>query len=398
MAEVIQNSDIIITGLQPWDIEIGSNCKDIAKELSKSNRVLYVNRGLDRVSLFKSRKQNQAQNRLKVIRGKEQAIKEVAKNLWVLNPRIIFESINFLPSSSLFDFFNRMNNSRLAKEIEFAIQKLGFADVILFNDNDFVRSFYIPDLIPHRLCIYYLRDNLTLQPYFKKRKNLEEMLMKKSDVVLTNSDYLAEYGSNYNQNSFFVGQGFDQSTFTVDPTKVPADLKSISKPTIGYVGSLTSERLDIKLIEHLAKRMSEYSFVLVGPQDYNFQNSSLHDLPNVYFLGTKSTEEVSGYISSFDVCINPQLVNYLTVGNYPRKIDEYLILGKPVVATRTKGMNYFEKYTYLSESYEDFARNLTKAIDEDCTEKQDQRMEFAKSHTWANSVELMDKAMSKALR
>ena len=35
--------DIVIIGIQAWDIEIGSNCKNIALELSKTNRVLYVN-------------------------------------------------------------------------------------------------------------------------------------------------------------------------------------------------------------------------------------------------------------------------------------------------------------------------------------------------------------------
>jgi len=29
---MIKNRDIVIVGLQPWDIEIGSNCKNIAIE------------------------------------------------------------------------------------------------------------------------------------------------------------------------------------------------------------------------------------------------------------------------------------------------------------------------------------------------------------------------------
>ena len=39
--------DIIIVGLQPWDIPLGSNCVDIAKVLSSFCRVLYVNRATD---------------------------------------------------------------------------------------------------------------------------------------------------------------------------------------------------------------------------------------------------------------------------------------------------------------------------------------------------------------
>ena len=48
--------DIVITGIQSWDIEIGSNCKNIALEFSKENRVLYVNPQLGRSSILKKSK------------------------------------------------------------------------------------------------------------------------------------------------------------------------------------------------------------------------------------------------------------------------------------------------------------------------------------------------------
>ncbi|MDD4608989.1 MAG: hypothetical protein PHY71_02395 [Bacteroidaceae bacterium] len=40
---MIKGKDFIITALQPWDINIGSNVKDIAAEIAKNNRVLYIN-------------------------------------------------------------------------------------------------------------------------------------------------------------------------------------------------------------------------------------------------------------------------------------------------------------------------------------------------------------------
>ncbi len=48
-------------------------------------------------------------------------------------------------------------------------------------------------------------------------------------------------------------------------------------------------------------------------------------------------KELPGYIQHFDVCINPQKLNPITIGNYPLKVDEYLAMGKPVVATRVTG-------------------------------------------------------------
>jgi len=49
---LIRNQDIIVTGLQPWDIDIGSNCKNIALEFARHNRVLYVNSPLDRMTFL----------------------------------------------------------------------------------------------------------------------------------------------------------------------------------------------------------------------------------------------------------------------------------------------------------------------------------------------------------
>ena len=53
---LITGRDIVIVGQQPWDVEIGSNCKNIAEELTKHNRVLYVNSPLDRITLYKNKR------------------------------------------------------------------------------------------------------------------------------------------------------------------------------------------------------------------------------------------------------------------------------------------------------------------------------------------------------
>ena len=74
--------------------------------------------------------------------------------------------------------------------------------------------------------------------------------------------------------------------FSKTEFNIPSDLKMIPKPIVGYMGTLTSDRLDINMIEYIAKDLKHFSFVLVGPEDNNFQNSQLHNLSNVYFLGS----------------------------------------------------------------------------------------------------------------
>jgi teichuronic acid biosynthesis glycosyltransferase TuaH len=90
----IKNRDIIVVGQQPWDTEIGSNCKNIAVEFAKQNRVLYVNSALDRITLLKQKSDPKVQKRIAVIQGKDDGLVLIQDNLWNLYPSCITESIN----------------------------------------------------------------------------------------------------------------------------------------------------------------------------------------------------------------------------------------------------------------------------------------------------------------
>ena len=89
-----------------------------------------------------------------------------------------------------------------------------------------------------------------------------------------------------------------------------------------------------------------------------------------------------GYVKGFDVALNPQIVNPITDINYPLKIDEYLAMGKPVVATRTTFMKYFQDDTYLAATKEEYLPLIEQALAENSPEKEKRRTEVAKSHSW----------------
>ena len=80
--DIIKNRDIVIVGQQPWDTEIGSNCKNIALEFSKNNRVLYVNSPLDRISKLKHKADPKIKKRVAVINKTEDSILTIKENLW----------------------------------------------------------------------------------------------------------------------------------------------------------------------------------------------------------------------------------------------------------------------------------------------------------------------------
>ncbi|MDQ6763428.1 MAG: glycosyltransferase [Bacteroidota bacterium] len=383
----MENRCVIMFGLQPWDIEIGSNFKNMAIEISHTNKVLYVNRPLDRISYYKNRKDKKVKARLESIRQNKNTLTEAKKNIWVLNPRIILESINFLPPGFLYNFLNKKNNKKVASEILSSAAQLGFENPVMLIDNDFFNALYLKEYIQPSLFIYYVRDYLLSQPYFQKHgEKAEHAIMRKADAVIANSAYLNNYANKYNA-STDIGQGCEVDEFLETNHKVPTDMNSLHGSKIGYCGMLTSARLDISLLEFIAKEKPEWNIILVGPQDEVFASSSLHQQKNVFFLGHKKPAELPAYVHAFDVCINPQVLNQMTIGNYPRKIDEYLAAGKPTVATDTEAMRFFSDFVYLCDTPESYIKNIECALAEnnvpDITKK---RIDFAKSHTWPASV------------
>jgi glycosyltransferase involved in cell wall biosynthesis len=391
--------DFVIVGLQAWYTDIGSNCKSIAMELARNHRVLYINMPLDRKTIIHQKDDPNISKHIRIIQNKEENLFEVMPNLWNYYPRRILESINWIPSTPVFSVLNRINNRRFAKDIREATQKMGFKDYIIFNDNDIFRSIYLKDLLDPQLYIYYSRDNLLGVDYWKKHGNtLEPRHIAKADIGVANSTYLANYLRRYNSNSYYIGQGCNLALFDATKTwPVPDDMQSILHPVIGYVGAINSLRIDPEVIRQIARSDRNRHIVLVGPEDDFFKSSDLHSLSNIHWLGKKPIDQLAGYIAAFDVCINPQLINDITIGNYPLKVDEYLAMGKPVVATRTDAMQVFQDHVYMADKPEDYPGLIEKALQEDNNDLHTKRIALAQTHSWENSVQEMIDAINKTV-
>lgn len=396
----LENRDIVVVGIQAWDIEIGSNCKNIAAEFAKNNRVLYVNQPMDRNNRRSEKGTDKINKRENVLVGKEPDLEKIDGNFWVLNPRTVLESINKIPVPFIYNYLNKMNARRVSNQVLDAIKRLDFKNFILFNDSSMFMGSHFKDMLKPDKYIYYIRDNLIKNPYWSRHGvRLEPETIKSADVVTTNSIYYANYAKKFNPHSYMVGQGCDVSLFNDEKRDIAVaeDLKPFERPIIGYVGFLTSRRLDIKVIAHIAKSRPNWNIILVGPEDDVFKASELHNIKNVHFIGSRDPETLPNYIKGFDICINPQIVNDATIGNYPRKIDEYLAMGKPTIATWTEAMVYFEDYTYLGKTKEDYVTLIEKALAEDTPERQQARRKYALSHSWKNNVLEIGKALDKAM-
>jgi len=391
LKSISPDCDIVITGLQSWYMSMGGNAVNIAKELSKNHRVLYVNYAVDRIALLMRHKTIAVQKYKEAKSNHYALIDKVANNLWVYTPDVVMESVGRIKFKWLFDLINSINATRLAKKIKKAVARLEFKDFIVITDNDFYRSYKLKDILHPALFIYYVRDYMIDTDFYRVHgPRKERIIMKKADLVVANSEFLASYARKHNPNSYYVGQGCDSELFNAGkPYEIPDDMKEIRKKykvIVGYVGALRTLRIDLKLLEYIAEHRPEWALVLVGWEDEAFQKSKLHEMPNVFFLGSKKETELPLYINAFDVATNPQVYNAVTKGNFPRKIDEYLAMGKPVMATRTEAMEMFTDYCYLGSTPEEYCTLIEKAIKEDTPELHEKRIQLGRRHSWENNI------------
>lgn len=395
----MKGRDFIITGLQSWDIPIGSNAIDIAKEIAVNNRVIYVNSPLDQMTLWRKQIKPEMTHRLDVLKKKENPLRKISDNLWVIDMPFSVWSVNGFPDGFLFDIFNRRNNQKIFSYVRKVAAELGFSNYIHFTDNDIYRSFYSKEYLKPSFSVYYRRDNLQPYPYWNRHvARLEPLMIKKSDLVVCNSPQYADFSRPFNPNSYDIGQGVDLSAYNPEiEYELPKEFANIPEPRIGYIGDINSLRLDPDLLYELAKSKPAYSFVMIGGEDNVFKEHELHSLENVHFLGSVPKLSVPTYMAALQVCLNPQVLNEITNGNYPRKVDEYLAMGKPVIATKTATMELFRNHAYLCSSVAEYEEAVELAVDDTDPANRDERIRFARSHSWKNNVESIYEKIQKLI-
>jgi glycosyltransferase involved in cell wall biosynthesis len=125
----------------------------------------------------------------------------------------------------------------------------------------------------------------------------------------------------------------------IRPAQAPADIASLPRPFLGYVGSLEG-RIDWELMDKLSTKFPGASIVVVG-HVRDAVNSSWREAcerflsrPNVHALGWRPQHAIARYYQAFDVCLIPYHVNHpFNRACNPTKIMDAMGSGRPIVAT-----------------------------------------------------------------
>jgi glycosyltransferase involved in cell wall biosynthesis len=139
----------------------------------------------------------------------------------------------------------------------------------------------------------------------------------------------------------------------------------IRRPVVGFVGSF-EYFIDFDLILGVAELLPETTFLLVGSgREWVRVRDEVQRrrLANVRLVGGVPHQEIFRYIDTMDICLNIFNKGPVADAACPIKLFEYLIMGKPVVTTRLKELEYIDEgFLFYGDTAEEVCGAITSIL------------------------------------
>jgi glycosyltransferase involved in cell wall biosynthesis len=231
------------------------------------------------------------------------------------------------------------------------------------------------DLSPE---LYLSRFGANRRIVYKILMAAERMSLHVADLVIaTNESYRAieiDRGNVNPRRVFVVRNGPDLERVR----RVPPDekLKANGKKILGYVGVMgPQDGVDylLRALRILVYDLGRKDFlcIIVGNgdclEDLKALSRQLKIEPYVRFTGYVTDEEMLRYLSTSDICVDPDPSSPLNDVSTWIKIMEYMALGKPIVSFDLKETRYTagDAATYVAPNDErEFARAIMRLMDD----------------------------------
>jgi glycosyltransferase involved in cell wall biosynthesis len=240
--------------------------------------------------------------------------------------------------------------------------------------------------------IYYCGDDFSALTGVdhKMVAPFESELIKNADTIYVVSERLANKMPKSKVK--MLSHGVDLALFTTQTAKA-RELEQISKPIIGFYGSLNAW-LDKALLLTLAKERPEYQLVLIGHLIEDF--SELLKLDNVTHIKAVEHHRLASFSQHWQVSILPFVDNEQIRSCDPLKLKEYIATGTPIVTTRFAAVNPYRETILIADTHQgfidriDYAVSLSKSQNLNWRTNQSQQ---ANNHSWQAKATLVCKQL-----
>jgi len=228
----------------------------------------------------------------------------------------------------------------------------------------------------------------------------EKYLMAQANVVFTCGKSLYESKKRFHKNVHCFPNSVDEFHFSkaLNGIAIPDDIAVIKSPIVGYYGVI-DERIDLQLLQEVANRMPDISFVMIGPLA-KIEEADLPKEPNIHYLGMKFYNELPNYLKAFDIAMMPFALNDATKYSSPTKTLEYMAAAKPIISTKIKDVvRDYSICVSLIDTADDFCEAISFLLEK--RDRLSMEMEYYKilqETSWdatAYKMELVIKAYAK---
>lgn len=369
--------DITLISTADWDNPFWTNKQHVACELARrGHRVLYVESlGLRRVSAT-AHDLSRIWGRL---RKGLRPPRRVQANLWVWSPLVI-------PMQRL-AIVRALNRALFGFGLGLWSRALGLRRDLLWTYYPLTTQ-YLP-LQKYGYTVYHCVDEIKAQPGMpvEEIEAAETDLVRRCDICFVTAENLLLSRKALNPNTHYFSNVADFSHFSKARdanTEIPADLKRIPGPRIGFIGAISTYKLDLALIRYMAEARPDWSIVMIGKVGEGepwTDISAIEGLPNVHLLGPRGYEHLPAYLKGMDVAILPCNLNEYTKNMFPMKFFEYLAAGRPVVSTDLPALQGYASVAALARTREGFVSAVEDALSGNVVSL-DERLNVAKEQTY----------------
>lgn len=389
---MLKNKNIICISSIDWDFVWQGHQEIMAAFAKGDNRVLFIENTGIRVPRIRDipRLKKRFITWIKSVKG----FRHEMENLDVYSPMLIP-----FPYSRIARWINRR---MFLGPLRRWMKVMDFHRPIIWTFLPTGTALDIIDNIDRGLLVYYcIADFYELADNFKKVKKTEDELIKKCDLIFAQGEILKKKCGNLNANVHIFPFGVNIEVFGNIKAGADIDLSDIDrikKPVIGYIGGV-HRHMDFRLLEFIARSHPEWSIVLVGP--VQARDEELEKNKNIFFLGAKDFSMLPYYINKFDVCTIPYLKTEYTATVFPTKLNEYHVLGKPVVSTALPEVIKYNKenenLVLIGDTYESFVNNISKSLKDSDVSLVAKRKIYAKKNNWVARIDEMSNLIEEAI-
>jgi glycosyltransferase involved in cell wall biosynthesis len=384
--------EIVMVSNADWDHCLWTNNQHMAMGLATHGfRVLYVESLGLRKPTVKGRDLKRIVRRL--IRG-IQGLRMVRPGLWVFSPLVV--------PFHRYERVRRLNERLLGVSLRSMTKYLHFKDPILWTYNPLM--FTLVKTLGASFLVYHCVDDLSAVPRTPTGALMqaEKSIASLADIIFTTSKRLLNRFSSLGSHSTYYFPNvadFEHFSKARAEGSIPDDLESIPTPRIGFVGAISSHKLDFNLIASVAERRPDWHWVLIGPWDTGEPERGRTPLekPNVHLLGHREYHTLPDYLRGIDVAVLPCRINTYTRSMFPLKFFEYLAAGKPVVATPLEALEDYSGSFRTADSAERFHDAIDGILAGDRPDA-DFCLRLAQEHTWDKRLDSMLKVLENTWR